>query len=303
METIRWKIAERLAADQAAVSLRTLLHDQWLLPNRYIHYLRRRRHVLVNNHYQYMNMPVAAGDLVELFFVGDEFRTPTANQYVPARTPHLSVLFANRDLIVVNKPAGEKSHPNQPGENGTVMNDVAAWLAGTASGAYMVHRLDQQTSGAMIVAKNPIVVPVLDRLISNRQIHRQYLAVVSGRMTGAGELNWPIGRDPTDQRKRQVNGPGAQPARTHYQVLAANDHCSLVSLRLDTGRTHQLRVHLAHCGHPIIGDPLYGRTAFQWMLLHGVAQQLVLPFSFKKIKVQAPVPPYFADYLLKYNLG
>ena len=299
---IRWHLTEILAPDQESCSLRDLLHRQWLLPDRLIHYLRRRQHVLVNGHYQTVNELVHAGDQVELLFNGDEIRTPTANHYRPTADPHLEVLFENRDLLVINKPRGQKSHPNIEGETGTVMNDVAGYLAGSNDGAYMVHRLDLHTSGAMIVAKNPIVVPVLNRLIADGQIHREYVAVVEGHLEGAGCWGWPIGRNPADPRWRAVNGLHAQPARTFYHSLAAGDQRSLVHLRLATGRTHQLRVHLAHSGHPIVGDPIYNRDSDEQMLLHGTCQQLVLPFTFQKRKIVAPLPTYFKEYLLKYKL-
>lgn len=302
-ETIRWHLTETLPEDQITCSLRELLHQQWLLPDRLIHYLRRRQHVLVNGRYQPVNEPVAAGDRLEMFFVGDEVRTPAANDYRPTEDPHLTVLFENRDLLVVNKPRGQKSHPNEEGETGTVMNDVAGYLAGSNDGAYMVHRLDLQTSGAMIIAKNPIVVPVLNRLIADGRIHREYVAVVEGRLEGTGCWDWPIGRDPEDPRWRVVDGLHAQPARTYYRSLAANDQRSLVYLRLATGRTHQLRVHLAHSGHPIVGDPIYNRASAERMLLHGECQRLVVPFTFQKLKIVAPRPTYFEKYLVKYKLN
>lgn len=303
MEKIRWKIEEQLAVGQKTRSVRSLLHDQWLLPDRYIHFLRRRHHVLVNGHYQYMNEQVAAGDVITMSFNGDEFRAPAANNYVPTTEPALTVLFENRDLLVIDKAQGKKSHPNEAGETGTVMNDVAGYLQGSNDRAYMVHRLDQETSGAMVVAKNPVVVPVLNRLISAGKIHREYVAVVSGRMQGNGVLDWPIGKDLSDRRKYCVDGAGAKSARTDYRVVASNNERSLVRLRLETGRTHQIRVHLAHSGHPIIGDPLYGHEQGGQMLLHGIAQRLVLPFSFEKMVIQAPLPTYFHDYLVKYDLG
>lgn len=303
MEEIRWKIEEPVRIGQGAVSLRELLHDHWLLPDRYIHYLRRRHHVLVDGHYRYMNEQVAEGDRVTLLFNGDEFRHPEANNYRATVNPDLTVLYEDRDLLVIDKPQGEKSHPNESGETGTVMNDVAGYLVGSNDGAFMVHRLDQETSGAMIVAKNPVVVPVLNRLISSGQIHRQYLAVVNGQMSGSGVFAGPIGKDLTDVRKYKVNGQHAKPARTYYQVLATANDYSLVRLQLATGRTHQLRVHLAHSGHPIVGDPVYGCDTFPQMLLHGERQRLVRPFSFKRIEVRAPLPPYFHNFLLKYKLG
>lgn len=302
MEPVRWRLTEQLTRDQKPRPLRELLHQQWLLPNRMIHYLRLRHHVLVNGKYQTVNLPVAAGDQVQLLFNGDEFRTPQANQYVPTQNPHLQILYENRDLLVVNKPRGQKSHPNWQGEPGTVMNDVAGYLAKGNDGAFMVHRLDRLTSGAMIVAKNPVVVPVLDRLISAGQIHREYLAVVEGELAGQGCFRWPIGKDPADPRFRCVNGDQARSAVTYYESLAYNSQRSLVHLRLATGRTHQLRVHLAHSKHPIVGDPIYNPTSHEQMLLHGATQGLVLPFSFNKVKIQAPLPPYFEKYLLKYQL-
>ena len=116
----------------------------------------------------------------------------------------------------------------------------------------MVHRIDLQTSGAVIVAKNPIVVPILNRLISNGQIHRQYLAVVEGEMAQSGKFDWAIGRNPVNPHLHQVNGQNAQPALTYYDTLASNRERSLVKLRLVTGRTHQLRVHLAYSGHQLL---------------------------------------------------
>lgn len=220
-DKIRWKIEEYLPENQARCSLRILLHDQWLLPNRYVHFLRRRHHVLLNGRYAYMNTAVAAGDRVTLAFNGDEFRTPAANDYRPTSNPQVRVLFENRDLVVVNKPQGQKSHPNYHGETGTLMNDVAGYLTAKDCGAFMVHRLDQETSGAMIIAKNPVVVPVLNRLISSGQIHRRYLAVVAGKLTGRGKFTEPLGKDPRDVRKYCVAGENAKPAQTNYQCWQA----------------------------------------------------------------------------------
>ena len=303
MINYRWHLTEQLAKQQEECSLRTLLHQQWLLPNRLIHYLRTRRQVLVNGHYISMNEPVSAGDQVEMFFVGDEVRTPAANDYVPTNKPDLAVLYENRDLLVVNKPRGQKTHPNYRGETGTLMNDVAGYLAGTSDGAYMVHRIDLQTSGAVIVAKNPIVVPVLNRLISTGAIHRQYLAVVEGKLVDDGRWAWPIGKDPANFHLHKVAGINAQPAVTYYHSCAANEDRSLVALKLATGRTHQLRVHLAHSGHPIVGDPLYNPSSNEGMLLHGQAQRLVIPFTMKTLNIKAPLPPYFLNYLVKYKLA
>lgn len=298
-----WELTNRLSDQQARIPLRELLEKQWLLPRRFVHYLRTRQNVRVNGQYVPVNTPVDPGDLVELRFCGDEFRTAESS-YVPTLHPHLNVLYENRDLLVVNKPAGQKCHPNYRGETETLMNDVAGYLLGTSSQAYMVHRIDQQTSGALIVAKNPVVVPILDRLISSNQIHRTYLAVAKGQLTPAtGSWHWPIGRNLADKRKRQVGGARAQSAWTDYQVLAANEQASLVRLTLHTGRTHQIRVHLAYADHPIIGDPLYNPVhSKEPLLLHGAWLRLVVPFVGTQQVIRAPMANYFRQNLLKYNL-
>lgn len=297
----RWTIEETLKADQTPMSVRELLHQQWLLPSRFIHYLRSLQQVQINGQYRYMNADVYPGDRVTMFFYGDEFRTAHSN-YQPTEHPQLKVLYENRDLLVVNKPAGQKTHPNQPLETGTLMNDVAGYLAHGDSAAYMVHRIDQATSGALIVAKNPVVVPILDRLIATGKIHRDYLAVIDGELPHRrGSFDWPIGKDPTDQRKRQVEGLVSQPALTYYQTLGTVNGQSLVRLRLATGRTHQIRVHLAYSGHPIVGDPLYNAQPAAHMLLHGRSQQLIIPFKGTLKQIFAPIPAYFPDALVKYD--
>lgn len=296
---VRWQITEKLKKEQAEISLRTLLAKQWLLPSRFIHFLRINRHVLVNGRYQYMNTAVHPADVITLQFTGEEFRTANSH-YLASDDAHLQVLYENRDLMVVHKPAGQKSHPNQPLENNTLMNDAQAYLAKQGTNAYMVHRIDQATSGAVIIAKNPIVVPILDRLITQGRIHREYLAVIHGQLKPAqGSFEWPIGRDVEDQRKRKVNGQHAQRALTKYEQLATDGQQSFVRLQLLTGRTHQIRVHLAYSGHPIVGDPLYSRDGHGPMLLHGDRQRLVLPFKLTTMVIKDPLPPYFPESLVK----
>lgn len=131
-----------------------------------------------------MNESVHPGDRVTMMFTGEEFRTADSH-YLISPGARLKVLYENRDLMVVHKPAGQKSHPNQPLENNTLMNDAQVYLAKYGTNAYMVHRIDQATSGAVIIAKNPIVVPILDRLITQGRIHREYLAVIHGQLRPA----------------------------------------------------------------------------------------------------------------------
>lgn len=298
----KWHLKETVPILDRPRTLRELLEQQWLLPHRLVHYLRIRENVQLNGAYQPMNTLVTAGDRVDLWFMGDEFRTGESS-YIVDSSRTVPVLFENEDLVVVNKPAGIKSHPNRSDETGTLMNFVAAYLAQQGAQPYMVHRIDQETSGAVIVAKNPVVVPILDRLISRHQIHRQYLAITSGFLTPAkGIIALPIGRDVDDPRKRRVNGEAAQSARTHYQVVAQHDNMSLVALQLETGRTHQIRVHLAASGAPIVGDPLYNDQIAERMLLHGAVLTLVVPFTQQKLVIKAPNPRYFEESIVKWHL-
>lgn len=288
-----WIIQEKSPAD---LELKSLLKDQWRLPKRYIYGLSKQKNVLLDGHYHHLKTLVPKDTTVSLKFTGQEFRS--LQHYLPDGSQRLEILFENRDLVVINKPAGIKSHPNQAQELGTVMNYLSAQLGQ----AYMVHRLDQETSGAMLVAKNPVVVPVLNQLIAQGAIKRRYLAIVHGHFTQTqGLFDQPIGLNSQNPNLRAINGLQSQSARSHYRVLDQNTAYSLVYLTLETGRTHQLRIHLQASGHPIVGDPLYGQDQAKHLLLHGLQQNLVLPFSFTTETIVAPPPTYFTTYFPNLN--
>lgn len=291
---MQWVLKKQVNDEFSGMTVRQLLAKGWLLPRKFIHFLRINKNITFNGKYRNMNEKVHAGEQVIMKFEGQEFRTKTSN-YLVDDTCKIEVLYENDDLLVVNKPAGIKSHPNQPLEKGTLMNYVAAYLKDDEkSQPYMVHRLDMQTSGAMIIAKNPVVVPILDLLISQGTIKREYLAKVSGHLPQSkGEIDFAIGKDPSDKRKRKIDGPKSKPALTYYEVLEEDATTSLVALKLKTGRTHQLRVHLQAMGTPIIGDPLYNHDNNEQMLLHGAKQKLVIPFTNENMEIKAPLPQYF----------
>jgi 23S rRNA pseudouridine1911/1915/1917 synthase len=294
-----WTTRLVVTDQEAGLNIRELLR-LWLIPKRLQHYLRVREDVRVNNSYRPYNTHVVIGDVVTLTVRADELQTPVQT-YLPDDHLTLPILFENDQLLVINKPSGVKSHPNRTDEAGTVMNFLTTQLAPQQVQPWMVHRLDMATSGAMIVAKTPLVVPILDRQISDKHIQRTYQAWVSGHFDQAtGKFTDAIGRDPEDRRKRMINGENAQSALTQYEVLDTTSTASLVSLTLKTGRTHQLRVHLAGNGHPIIGDPLYQPNAesfsHQRMLLHAVKLSLILPFSDKRVTINAPLPEAFSRF-------
>jgi len=233
------------------LTIRELL-KKWLIPKKWQHFFRIQQDVLINGSYHSFNTIVKDRDVITLNF---DFPPRTEQHYLPG-TQKIDVVYEDDDIIVVNKAAGRKTHPNIMTENDSLMNDVETYLKN--GHPYMVHRIDMETSGLVLIAKTPYLVPIFNRQLSSKTLHREYLAVVNldQPIPNRGEINLPIDQDPNDVRKRVVADSGLN-AITEYQVVQKNDHYALLKLNLLTGRTHQLRVHLAYNGWPIVNDPLY----------------------------------------------
>ncbi|WP_203642472.1 RluA family pseudouridine synthase [Levilactobacillus andaensis] len=293
---MHWTYTRTLPQTQPPMPLRQLL-TAWLLPSHLVHDLRLNRRVLVNNQYRSMNQLVTGGETVQLTFIPADFKEPFPD-VDPDSAATVSVLYETADLLIINKTRGSKTHPNQPGERGTTLNHVAAYLGADQPGPYILSRLDQETTGALMMTKTPAVVPIMVRNIAEKRVQRTYLAWVTGTLTGTGVFDAPIGRDLQDKRKRQVNGDHAQPAVTHYAVVKHQPGATLVQLWLETGRTHQLRVHLAAAGHPLIGDPLYGEPTRSRLRLHCWRLTFPQPFTLDEPEttVTAPVPADFDTF-------
>lgn len=247
---------------------------QLLIPRKWRHYLRVEKKVLVNDNYRNFNELVYPQDQVDL-----ELDQVTSQQHsYPASGSLPQVVYEDANLLVINKPAGQKTHPNQ-GENGTALNDCATYLGYSP---YIVHRLDMLTSGLLLVAKNPAVVPILNRELSQKIMKRDYIAQTAqlGQLKQAGTISLKIGPDPFDQRKRRVT-PQGQTAITYYRISQQKPGQITLALSLASGRTHQIRVHLAAMGAPIIGDPLYNPDFKPGQKLHltAISLKLILPFS------------------------
>ncbi len=199
--------------------------------------------------------PVSMGDDIALaaeWVAHDDQLTPQAMD--------LEVLFEDDDVMVINKPEGLVVHPGSGNPDGTLVNALIAREPALAAlpRAGLVHRLDKDTTGCLLVAKNLHAHPVLVNLLKERDIQRAYWAVVWGQVLSGGEIDAPIGRHPTDRRKQAIRRDG-RPALTHFRVAQRLAGATWLNVMLATGRTHQIRVHLAHHGCPIIGDPVYGR--------------------------------------------
>ena len=254
-----------------------------LIPRKWRHYLRIGQNVTINGKYRYFNELVKPGDRIDIKL--DQI--DSMQQIYPASGRMPDVIYEDDNLLIINKKKEQKTHPNL-NETDTALNDCATYLG---SSPYIVHRLDMLTGGLLLVAKNPAVVPILNRELTTKTFHREYLAKVihADKLKDTGTIDFPIGQDPDDQRKRMVRSDGLH-AVTHYELLKKySDNTALVKLTLETGRTHQIRVHLAAIGCPIIGDPLYNpNLADENLALDAYEISLIKPFSFEKLHVKLP---------------
>ena len=212
----------------------------------------------------------------------------------------ISVVFEDEHLIVVDKPAGLVVHPAAGNWSGTLLNGLLAHHRGAASlpRAGIVHRLDKDTSGLMVVGKTLAAVTALSRAIAAREVHRQYLAIAHGEVAAASfSIEAPIGRDPQSRIRMAVVASG-KPARTDVQVIARGDGLSALRCTLHTGRTHQIRVHLAARGHPLVADALYGGRVALGMArqaLHAAQLAFAHPVSGERMQFDAEPPADFAS--------
>ncbi|MFN3842442.1 MAG: 23S rRNA pseudouridine(1911/1915/1917) synthase RluD [Rehaibacterium terrae] len=227
----------------------------------------------------------------------------------------LAVLHEDDEVLVIDKPAGLVVHPGAGNPRGTLVNALLHRDPKLAElpRAGLVHRLDKDTSGVMVVARTLRAHAALVEQLSGREVHRQYVAVVMGPMVAGGTVDAPIGRHPTDRVRMAVVENG-RPAITHYRVRERFRAHTLVECRLETGRTHQIRVHMAHVRHPIVGDPLYARLSlpkgatpelaemlrgFRRQALHAERLEFEHPASGETVRCQAPIP---ADMLALLDL-
>lgn len=230
----------------------------------------------------------------------------------PAELPHqaeaiaLNIVYEDAAILVIDKPTGLVTHPGAGNWEGTLLNALLHHVPGAASlpRAGIVHRLDKDTSGLMVIAKTLEAQTQLVRDLQARTVKRIYWAVASGQVQPtSGAIEAPIGRHETQRVKMAVVAEGrGKPALTHYQVLRQFTAAAWVECRLATGRTHQIRVHFAHIGHPLLGDPVYGGRqrgpiAFPRQALHAVRLGLMHPVTGEPMQWEAEPPPDFAGLL------
>ena len=265
------------------MTVKVFLEEQLLIPRKIRHFLRIKKHILINQEEVHWHQTIKSGDECQLIFDLEDYPT---KEIVWGNPNLVQEVYQDQHLIIVNKPEGMKTHGNQP-EEIALLNHVSAYVGQTC---YVVHRLDKETSGLVLFAKNPFILPILNRLLEKKEISREYWALVEGKI-GAKELIYrdKIGRNRHDRRKRIVDSKNGQYAETHITRLKSfQNKTSLVRCRLKTGRTHQIRVHLSHHNHPISGDPLYNSSSkTSRLMLHAYKLSFTHPLTLKQLSFTA----------------
>ena len=265
------------------MTVKELLEEQLLIPRKIRHFLRTKKNILINQKQVHWNEIVKPGDICQLTFDEEDY---PPKEILWGNLDLVQEIYQDQHLIIVNKPEGMKTHGNQPGEV-ALLNHVSAYVG---QNCYVVHRLDMETSGLVLFAKNPFILPILNRLLEKKDIAREYWALVEGQV-GSKELVFrdKIGRDRHDRRKRIVDEKNGQYAETHISRLKQfPNKTTLVRCKLKTGRTHQIRVHLSHHKHPILGDPLYNsKSRTSRLMLHAFRLSFTHPLTLEKLSFTA----------------
>ena len=257
--------------------------------------------ILVNNNNQKVSYKVMENDII--LIKPEEIKEI---ELIPQDIP-IEILFEDNDIIVVNKPKGMVVHPANGNIDGTLVNAILARCKDSLSGIGgkirpgIVHRIDKDTSGLLIVAKNDKAHVNMSEQIKNHKVKKTYIALVRGIVkANEATIDIPIGRSSTDRKKMSVSKKGKN-AITHFKVLKRYDKYTLLELNIETGRTHQIRVHLSHIGHPIIGDYIYsnGKNEFGVVgqCLHAQKLSFVHPITNQFIELEAPLPDYFKNII------
>jgi 23S rRNA pseudouridine1911/1915/1917 synthase len=296
------KLSLTVTADDNSKTVKQLLKNKLHLSGRLIKQLKLSNRILLNSVPVHVNTPVKDGDLLEALVEFEEY-----NENITPEPMDLEILFEDENLIAINKPANMVVHPTFRHQSGTVANGLMHYLLskGIKTLIRPVSRLDRDTSGIIIFALNPYIQHSLTRQIHDNSFTREYIGLVHGTFAeNGGTISLPIKRVSGSTMLRHISPDGLM-AITHYEVLERFSDISLLKFSLETGRTHQIRVHCQATGHPLIGDTLYPLPAFEGRYeslmsrhaLHARRYVFTHPFSKKVIELNAPIPYDFSNAL------
>jgi len=275
--------------EEAGRSVQEILTGSMAVSRRMLQRLTRSQGIRLNGRAPRLSGKVKAGNRLSVRVAAPE---------EPGLTPvkmDLRIVFEDADLIVVDKPPSLIVHPTSPAQTGTLAHGIAHHLQqqGVAAKVRPLHRLDRDTSGLVVIAKSEFAHQHLDRQLRQGTLKRTYLALVEGSISAeSGTIQAPIGRKPGSPNLRAVL-PAGDPAVTHYRVLGRAEEMTLLEVELETGRTHQIRVHLAHLGHPVIGDRQYGaalHVGISRQALHAHRVSFDHPMTGRPVHLEAPLP-------------
>lgn len=230
-----------------------------------------------------------------------------SSEHIVPRPLPFPIVYEDEDLIIINKPSDMPIHPSQGNYENTLAN-AAAWYFSQKGEPFVyrcINRLDRDTTGLLILARHSYSASLLAQMVSSRLIHREYLAVVKGITESSGTVNAPIGRKNGSTIERQVDFEHGDPACTHYERIASEDNHSLIRLCLDTGRTHQIRVHMKYLGHPLPGDFLYcpDYTKIRRQALHSYRLSFSHPITGEMLAFTAPLPDDMCSFFSPSTLA
>lgn len=294
--------------DAASVRIDKYLSDRLSGSRSFLQKLLKEERVSVDGVPVKASYKVVAGDVVCV-----NIPAQTEPDILAENIP-LDILYEDDDLLIVNKPKGMVVHPSAGHYSQTLVNALMYHCRDQLSGINgvlrpgIVHRIDQNTTGSLIVCKNDLAHNAIAAQLKEHSITRRYRAIVHGNLTGDGIVNAPIGRHPTERKKMAVNEKNGKPAVTHYYVLEQFGKFTYIECVLETGRTHQIRVHMSSIHHPILGDDVYGPAkcpvpGLQGQTLHAQVIGFVHPRTGEYMEFSAPLPPYFEELLVKLRAG
>ena len=262
--------------------------------------------VIVNHIIVKVNYRLKTGDVIEI-----DIPDAVPTEIVPENIP-LDILYEDDDLLIVNKPKGMVVHPAVGHSTGTLVNAIMYHCQGNLSGINgeirpgIVHSIDKDTTGSLIICKNDEAHRNIAEQIKEHSVTRRYVGVVAGTFSEeSGTVEGAIGRHPNDRKRMTINEKNGKPAVTHYRVLQTLKGASFMEFELETGRTHQIRVHMASISHPLLGDTVYGNSKnpykLQGQALHARTIGFIHPTTGEYIEVSAPIPEYMTELVRKLS--